>query len=97
MSETTAPAVIAKTAKVVEKAAEKIATDNLVPAVVETAEVALQVPTKFVVSGKLLLVAVASTAVGAAGFYGVQKFREVRAAKKIEKALQVPDTIDADV
>lgn len=94
MSET-APAVVSKTAKVVEKAAEKIAADNVVPAIVETAEVAVKVPTKFVVSGKLLLGVVAGTAIGAGGYYGFQKFREIRAKKKANAG--IPDVIeDAD-
>lgn len=92
MTDTNAPAVIAKTAKVVEKAAATIATDNILPAVVETAEVAVQVPTKFVVSSKLIAGVVAGVALGAGGFYGVQKLRAIRAAKKAE--LAVPETVE---
>lgn len=89
MTDTSTPTVIAKTAKVVEKAATTIATDNILPAVVESAEIAVQVPTKFVVSSKLVVGIVAGAALGAGAFYGVQKLRTIRAAKKAKN--EVPE------
>jgi hypothetical protein len=86
-------AVVAeKSTKVVTKAAEKIAETNIAPAVVETAEVALSLPSKFVLSGKGASLAVVGTiAVGAGGLYGVQKLLAIRAQKKAAKT--APATI----
>ena len=94
MTDTTA--VVTKSAKVAEKVVEKIATDNIIPAVVETAEVAVKVPTKFVVSGKLLVGILVGTAVGAGGYFGVQKFREIRAKKKANAGIVTAEIVEDD-
>jgi hypothetical protein len=82
MTDTTSTVAGATTKKVVDKVATTVADTNILPVVAEVTEVAVQVPSKFVVSSKLVLGVTAGVAVGAAGFYGVQKFREIRAKKK---------------
>lgn len=69
--------------KVVTRVAEKVADTDFVPTVVETAEVALKLPSKFVVSSKLVVGVVAGAAIGAGAVYGVQKYRQRRALKKV--------------
>jgi len=71
-----------------KKAATTVA--SALPAVVETAELAVEVPSKVVVNNKLLIaVGVAvGTSLGVAGVIGWQKFQAKRAEKK---ANEVPD------
>lgn len=85
------------TKKTAARVAEKVAETHILPSVVETAEVAVSLPSKFVVNGKVAAVlVVGSIALGAGGLYGIQKLREMRDRKKAEKV--VPDTIaDATV
>lgn len=83
------------TKKVATRVGEKVAETNLGPTVVETAEVALTLPSKFVLSGKGAAIAVAtSVAVGVGGLYGFQKLQQLRAKKKAAKL--VPSSL-ADV
>lgn len=80
------------TRKTAAKLAEKVADTNITPTVVEATEVALSLPSKFVMSGRgVALLAVGATALGAGGLYGVQKLVAIRKAKKAEKA--VPDAV----
>ena len=62
--------------------------EKVLPAVVETAEVAvaLDVPTKVVLNQRLIVVttAVASAGAGAAILWGVNKFRAARLTRKLE-------------
>lgn len=83
MTETTTAAKT--TASVVKDVAKKVADDNVLPAVAEVTEVAVQVPSKFIVSSKFVAGVVGGVAVGAGAFYGIQKLRERLAAKKAEK------------
>lgn len=74
------------------KAASKKAADTIaenLPTVVETTEVALEIPAKVVVNKSVLVVAgmVIGTAAGVAGYWGWQKIQAKRAANKVE----VPD------
>lgn len=77
--------------KTTARVAEKVAETNILPSVAETAEVAITVPSKFVVSGKLLAGIGVGTALGVGGFYGFQKVRAILAAKKAEK--EVPAAV----
>lgn len=80
MSETTVAAE--RTAK---KAAAAVA--EQLPTVLETTELALEVPTKVALRTPLVVTVsvVAGVAVGAAGFWGVQKFKAKHEAKRLEK------------
>lgn len=71
------------TKKTASKVAEKVADTNILPTVAEVAEVAVKVPSKFIVSGKLVAGVAAGAALGAGGYYAFQKFQEKRRAKKI--------------
>ena len=67
------------------------AVSETLPTVVETAELAMEVPTKVVLNQRLIVVAsiVGGAALGAGILFGVQKLRD----RKKNKVL-VPDTIE---
>lgn len=75
-----------------KKAATTVA--NSLPAVVETAELAVEVPSKVVVNNKLLIAAgvAVGTGLGVAGVIAWQKIQAKRAAKK---ANEIPDDASA--
>jgi hypothetical protein len=79
---------VTATKKATSTAANVVA--STVPAVIETAELAVEVPSKVALSNKLVVTAgvVFGTALGVAGVIGYQKFQAKRAAKK---ANRVPD------
>lgn len=84
-TETTTAAT--KSADVVASKASKAAaavSDSL-PTVVDTVEVAMEVPAKVILNQKLVVTAVAvvGIAAGAAGLWGFQKLRARMAAKKL--------------
>lgn len=92
MSETpVATATKTAVAKAAARQAAESAVDHVnavLPTVVETAEVALQVPSKVVVNNKLVFTVgvVGGAAVGAGLLYGINKLRERRLAKKLKNA-----------
>lgn len=87
MSETTTAA--AKTAEKTVKAVSET-----LPTVVDTVELALDIPTKAVLSQKLVvtLSVAAGAAVGAGVLFGVNKFLSSRRAKSQDK-LEVPNDL----
>lgn len=97
MSETTT-ATTTTAARAANKAGKAIidtvtaAGEHTLPTVVETAEVALalDVPTKVVLNQRLIVIAtaVASASAGAGIYWGVNKFRAVRAQRKMEQAVE---------
>lgn len=89
MSENTAVATATK--KTVEKVAQKIADVDFEPAVVETAELALEVPSKLVVPVKTLLIGAGVAAAGVGVYFGVRYWRN----RKNDETV-VPDTIAED-
>lgn len=72
-----------------KKAASTVA-DNI-PVIVETAELAVEVPAKVVLNNKLVVAVslVAGAAVGAGVLWGVNKWR----ARKAEETLEVPNDL----
>lgn len=94
----TEPTTATKTAtSVAERAAvgrsAKAAADasNVLPTVVETAELAMEVPSKVVLNQKLVVIVsvVGGAALGAGILFGVNKLRERMANKKAEKENEI--------
>lgn len=94
MSETTTVATNTASKKATQAAVQAATTaaGNL-PTVVETAELALEVPSKVVLSERWLVGAgvVVGAAMGAGIFYGVQKFRN---RNKTCVVVSVPDGVE---
>jgi hypothetical protein len=87
---TTTPPVVA-TAPVVSKAAKAAAAvSDTLPTVVETAEVAMEIPTKVVLNQKLIVTAgvVVGVALGVGATIGWNKFRAHQQTKKLNKAVE---------
>jgi hypothetical protein len=79
------------TTTVADKAAKKAvaAVTEQLPTVLETAELALEIPTKVALKTPVVVAVsvVAGTALGVAGLWGFNKLRTARATKKLEKKL----------
>lgn len=87
MSETTTAAANTASKKAAQAAATAV--ETTLPTVVETVELAAQIPSKVVFNQKLVVLAtlVVGGGLGAGALYGVQKLKERRAAKAVEKDL----------
>lgn len=89
MAETTTTAVTTGS-KAADRAVRAVAAaSETLPTVVETAEVALTVPSKVVLNQRLIVVAsiVGGTVLGAGALYGYNKFQQARANKKLHAAV----------
>lgn len=84
---TTTNAAVNKAAKAAGVSAAAVS--EALPTVVETVEVAMQVPAKVVLNQRLVVATaiVGGTALGAGLLYGYQKLKARKAAKEIEKAV----------
>lgn len=80
-------AVVTKAAKAAARTADVV--NETLPTVVETVEVAMEVPAKVVLNQKLVVTAaiVGGVAAGALGLWGAQKLRARLAAKRLEAEL----------
>lgn len=94
MSETT-NAVATTSKKATEKAIAAVAAaSDTLPTVVETAEVALEIPSKVVLNQKLVVLVSLAAGGGltAGALWGVNKFRAYRAQKKLE--VEITEIVD---
>lgn len=86
MPETTTSVTTAST-KAADKAIKTAAAvSDTLPAVVETAEVALEIPSKVVLNQKLVVIAsiAGGAALGAVGLWGANKLRQHLAVRKLK-------------
>lgn len=86
-------ATVKAAAKPVVEVVEVVATDHLnkvLPTVVETSEVALELPSRVVVNQKLIFIVgvVSGVAVGVGVVFAVNKLRERSLRQKIKKAAE---------
>lgn len=81
--------VPAATAKAAKAAAAVAAVSENLPTVVETAQIAAVVPSKVVLNQRAIVAVsvVGGMALGAGLLYGVDKLREIKRRKDIEKAV----------
>lgn len=91
MSDTTSPAVNAA-AKKAGVAAAKVS--ETLPTVVETVELAMDVPSKVVLNQRLVVITsvVGGATLGAGLLWGVNKLRAVRAQKKLQSEIEADVT-----
>ncbi len=94
----TTDAAVNKAAKAA--AVTAAAVSETLPTVVETAEIAMEVPAKVVLNQKLVVTAavVSGIAIGAVGLWGANKLRARLAAKKLEAEIAeaTAATVEAD-
>lgn len=93
MPETTTSVTSAST-KAADKAIKAaVAVSETLPTVVETAEVALEIPSKVVLNQRLVVVAsvAAGAALGAAGLWGANKLRQHLAVRKLNRDIEAEE------
>lgn len=91
----TSPATKAAITRTANEAVAKAVADQALPLVTETAELAMEIPSKVVLNQKLVVVAsvLAGAALGAGALYGAYKLRERKLKAKVENA--VAETVTA--